>query len=206
MASLFSDKFSTVNILSATKDNGFFDIEKEKELFTKQVSKLLKVSGRKNVIFVIDDTDRNDDEEQIIKLLSEFASIAGIISIISLDAGKDVVIRPNNLNTKTEQVYNQIDKYIHIRVRIDDDNHIEYDSNITSQIISSFENIVRTEKCFKSCDCQNEKKSLFDNVKDYHTTEILNHRNYAEYTYNILTEIFFENLRYNKKEFGLYLE
>lgn len=206
LASLFSDKFSTVNILSATKDNGFFDIEKEKELFTKQVSKLLKVSGRKNVIFVIDDTDRNDDEEQIIKLLSEFASIAGIISIISLDAGKDVVIRPNNLNTKTEQVYNQIDKYIHIRVRIDDDNHIEYDSNITSQIISSFENIVRTEKCFISCDGQNEKKSLFDNVKDYQTTEILNPRNYAENTYNILTEIFFENLRYNKKEFGLYLE
>ena len=206
LASLFSDKFSTVNILSATKDNGFFDIEKEKELFTKQVSKLLKVSGRKNVIFVIDDTDRNDDEEQIIKLLSEFASIAGIISIVSLDAGKDVVIRPNNSDTRTELVYNQIDKYIHIRVRIDDDNHIEYDLNITSQIISSFESIIPTEKCFISCDGQNEKKSLFDNVKDYQTTEILNPRNYTTNTYNILTEIFFENLRYNKKEFGLYLE
>lgn len=206
LANSFSMKLSFPDLLSNINGDYFLDIEKEKELFSKQVSKLLRVSAKKNVILLIDDTDRSEDEEQIIKVLSEFASIPGIISIVSLDKSKDKLIRPNKIEEDGECVYNQMDKYIHVRIRISEDKHIEYDKNITKQILSSFENIVPSANCFISCDGENIKNSLFDSLKDYQTTEVKSSRYYSISKYNILTTLFLYNLKYNEKEFGNYFE
>ena len=64
LSRVFSEKISMGNLFENINDSGFFDLENEKELFIKQVSKLLKKSNKKNIIFIIDDTDRNEDKEQ----------------------------------------------------------------------------------------------------------------------------------------------
>lgn len=193
------------DIVGNEERHGFVDLEKEKELFTRQLAELLQVSGRKNVLFFIDDTDRSDDEEQIIKLLIEFASIDGIISIVSLDKSKDRIIRPGGIGDD-EQVYNQIDKYIHVRVRIDEDKRVEYNKGITEQIVMAFEQISFKKLCYVSCDEDNIKKSLFENRKDYPTTEIVGPRNFLQNTNNLLTEIMIRNLKMHSKQFGSYFE
>lgn len=112
LAKCFGDSVPFGEMLSGVKDEVFIDIEKERELFIKQVRKLLKISGRKNILFFIDDTDRSEEEDQIIKVLVEFAAIDGVISIISLDSSRDVIIRPTLLVKESKLTYNPIDKLL----------------------------------------------------------------------------------------------
>lgn len=206
LAKILGDSVSFGDVLNVAEDNYFLDLENEKMLFIKQIHKLLKVSGRKNIIFFIDDTDRSEDEEQIIKLLVEFSSINGIISIMSLDKSRDLV-RQQDVNENDDRpIYNSIDKYIHVRVRIESDNHIEYDKNINKQIIKGYNNIKHKENCFISCPAKNAKNSLFGVIKDFPTTEIINTHTFSDGRYNILTELFFDNLIGQKKSFGKYFE
>ncbi|MBD8972224.1 MAG: hypothetical protein EGQ63_00040, partial [Clostridiales bacterium] len=204
LANTFSEQLSINELFYNTSGNSFLDIEKERQFFVKQISNLLKVSGRKNILFLIDDTDRGDDEEQIIKLLSEFASINGIISVVSLDKQKDISAYSSKMDK--DNIYNYIDKFIHVRIRIIDDNHIEYNQNITNQILCSFEKIEYKTNCYIQCDYMNTKYSLYDSLKEYQTTEVVKKRVLSTSTYNILTEIFLYNLKYNLKNFGSYLE
>ena len=204
LANSFSDNFSIGKILTEMRDDNFSDMEKEKELFTRQVARLLKLSGRKNIIFVIDDTDRNEDEAEITKLLSEFASIAGIISIVSLDSSKDKIVRPNSSKEKTNLAKEEIDKYIHIRVRIEMAENIEYDNNITKQIISSYEGIASKEN-YLIYYGDNDRKSMLDVTKNYNMKKVVPLRTQRENTYNILTDLFFVNLRIGKLTFWEYI-
>ena len=97
---------SMKEIVESIKGNSFVDLEKERILFNDQVRRLLEASKRKNIILIIDDMDRTYHKENIIKLLSEFSSINGLITIVSLN---------KELNKKEEgQEYNELDKYIHI--------------------------------------------------------------------------------------------
>lgn len=206
LAKSFNASISIGDVLKNADENSFCDLEKEKDLFSSQVSKLLKISGRKNVLFILDDTDRSEEEEQIIKLLVEFSSINGIISIISLDKSRDIVKTVEQEEKTGGVVYNPIDKYIHIRIRINEDNHIEYDKNITRQIMTEYAGIKHKEKCYISFGAQSIKNTLFRKMVDIQTTEVVGHRFTSIGTYNLLTEIFFENLKCNAKEFGSYLE
>lgn len=192
-----------------TEDKGgFIDLEQEREYFEKQIQKLLKISGRKNIIFIIDDVDRSDEENKIIQLLVEFSSINGIISIISLDKKKDINIRPtvNNTDISDESIYNSLDKYIHIRVRIDTDKLIEYDEAITQQILCMNEQIQNEKNSFIDCEGDNNRTSLFDTMRDWSTTYKINQNSFIGSQNSLLIEIFFYNLRNNKKKFGEYLE
>lgn len=206
LAKSFNTSISIGDVLKNTDENSFYDLEKEKDLFSKQVSKLLKISGRKNVLFILDDTDRSEEEEQIIKLLVEFSSINGIISIISLDKSRDVVRSTAQPDSTNKVIYNPLDKYIHVRVRINEDDHIEYDKNVTRQIMTEYAGIKHKENCYISLSKTNEKNTLFRKMVDIQTTEVVGFRFTSAGTCNLLTEIFFENLKYNAKEFGSYLE
>ncbi len=202
----FSNNTSLKGMFDNAKSTSFCDIEKEKALFTKQVATLLKISGKKNIILIIDDTDRSENEMEIIKLLEEYSSVEGIISIVALDKSKDIVIRPGLCNMDKETVYNQIDKYIHIRVRVNDDDHIDHEMNLTEQIIDSYNNISYKDACFISFNNSITGKSLFDGIISYETTEIVNHNSFSSGNMNILTKIFCENLKRKSKSFGDYFE
>lgn len=194
-------------IIRSVDENCFFDLEKEKELFEKQILKLLKITGRKNILLFIDDTDRSDDKEQIIKLLIEFASIKGIISIVSLDKNQDRVIRPGFSDNVNKDKYDSIDKYIHVRIRIEKNRKIEYDERISKQMIVSFDNIWPRKKGFIYSDGEYIKGSLFNISKDYYTTEInKDKKDRFGSTFNILTEILFWNVKRDSKQLGYYFE
>lgn len=191
--------------LSNVHENCFLDIENERKLFIKQVQKLLHVSKRKNIILIIDDADRNDNQDQIMKLLVEFSSIDGLIAIISLDKKHDLHIKPGQI--ENEEMYDYIDKFLHVRVRLERQNHIEYEKNITNQILNEFEQIDKKEKVYIAYSGENERVSLFETIKECYTEEIIsaNHIN-SNGAYNLLTELFFYNLEDQKKGFGEYFE
>ena len=89
--SIMSDMLKDVRPVSAIHSilsfnaGSFIDIEQERSLFANNIQKLLKKSKRKNIIFIIDNIDRIESHEQILQMLSEFTSIKGLISIISVD-------------------------------------------------------------------------------------------------------------------------
>lgn len=93
------DDSKTVNLfkyaISERNKSSFVDLELEREVFTYQVEKLLKYSGRKNIIFVIDDADRSEIKDKMIQLLAEFSSINGIICVVSLDEKSDIQYKPS---------------------------------------------------------------------------------------------------------------
>lgn len=206
LSRVFSEKISMGNWFENINDSGFFDLENEKELFVKQVSKLLKKSNKKNIIFVIDDTDRNEDKEQIIKLLAEFSSIDGIISIILLDKREDISRRTVLAIGNEEPVYSSIDKYIHVRIRIENDNRVEYDKNVSRQIIAGYQEELKKKYCYIECQNVSEEVSLFSEMKQYQTIEIIKSKHCMYSKNNVLTEIFMENLRKASNSFGDYFE
>lgn len=208
LTKLFGNNSSVDKVLDGINEEFFIDLENEKLLFIHQVQKLLKISGRKNFIFIIDDMDRSDEEQKALSLLVEFASISGIISIISLDKKKDVIIRPQITNdlSDNKEIYNSIDKYIHVRIRVSENNHIEYDKKISAQILTGYIHLVPKENCFIACNGENNRKSLFEAVRDYQTTEIINPRMSSANSYNILTELFFFNMKKSNSDFGNYFE
>lgn len=206
LAKSFGSDISLLKLFG-NEETYYTDLEMEKVSFANNVSSLLKRSGKKNILLIIDDVDRCDEEEQIIKLLIEFASIEGIISIISLDKSNDRIIRPTFDNDEKSDVYNALDKYIHIRIRIDEDNHIEYDKRITGQIIEAFINLEQKKNnCYITLNGNNERNSLFECLKDYQTTEIIKKNNHSVGSYNILSELLLCNLKNNSETFGQYFE
>lgn len=208
-------KSSIINMLYNRKETYFCDIENERQLFVQRVQQLLYISGRKNIIFIIDDSDRSDIEQQVLKLLSEFSSIDGLISLILLDKKHDINLRKSfsplqidqeKTDTINNDVYTSIDKYIHIRVRIEDDFHIEYEERIKHQIILENKGVTKKENCYINCNGEKSVTSLFSLVKDYPTTEIIKSNWSSLGNYNILTELFLYNLEKQDKGFGDYFE
>ena len=208
-------KSSVINMLFSRKETCFCDIENERQLFIQRVQQLLYISGRKNIVFVIDDSDRSDIEEQVLKLLSEFSSIDGLISLILLDKKHDINLRksidllsidPGETDDITNDVYMSIDKYVHIRVRIEDDFHVEYEERIKHQIILENKAVTKKENCYINCDGERNTISLFSFVKDYPTAEFVKQSMNFLGNYNILTELFLCNLEKQDKGFGDYFE
>lgn len=206
---------SALNVLFGRGETSFCDIENERQLFIERVQRLLAVSGRKNIIFVIDDVDRSDIEEQVFKLLSEFSSIDGLISVISLDKKHDInlrqVIEGENVAQEereaiNDKIYISIDKYVHVRVRIEENYHVEYEESIKHQIILENKGVVKKENCYINCNGEKNTVSLFSTIKDYPTTEIVGRNMYSSGNYNILTELFLCNLEMQDKGLGSYFE
>lgn len=200
-------------LFSETHANSFLDIENQRGLFIEQVQKLLRRSGRKNFIFIIDDADRSDNQDQIIKLLVEFSSIDGLITIVSLDKKNDLCIRPSQNHTEDadkdekSEMHAYIDKFIHIRVRIERESHIEYENSVTKQILNEFEQIDKKENVYIICSRHHSRMNLVDVIRDYPTTDVVKKNHYSSGRgYNVLTELFFINLKEQKKQMGEYLE
>lgn len=201
--------------LSPQNRKGFIDLECERRLFSKQVSKLLKNSGRKNIILIIDDADRSAIEEKMLQLLAEFSSINGILCIITLDDKNDIKFRPtfeNNINSTnniwSSDIYNEVDKYIHLRIRIEDENHIEYEESIRKMLIDEYLESAPEENTMWYIHCSNMNKvpSVFDSMGDYTTQISLKNLEMTYNQANLLSIIFFENFLYSNKSFGQYLE
>ena len=195
------------DVLDRANNEFFSDIENERILFIEKIQKLLKEAGRKNIVFVIDDADRTEIKEEVLKLLSEFSSINGIISIILLDKKDDISLRPEEQQKDGQmQEYNAIDKYVHIRVRIGKSSNIEYEKNITSQIIIENNSIKKMRNCYMNCPVENNI-SLLSPIQEYQTTIIEAKNRYStNNSANILTEIFMVNLQQNHKNLGKYFE
>ena len=179
LAMLNNNAKSIKDIVESLKGNSFVDLEKERFLFNDQVRRLLEVSKRKNIILMIDDMDRTYHQDNIIKLLNEFASINGLITIVSLN---------KDLNKKEEgQEYSELDKYIHVRLFVKENNkynevNIDYDT-ITKQILEAYEHLSNRENDIIELDFY-KTLNLFENLVN------LNSLFELENTYSLF-ELFF---------------
>lgn len=194
---------------SIFEDDLFVDLEKERNVFSNQVKNLLKISGRKNLLFFIDDIDRGDEKdiETAVKILGEVSSVDGIITIVSLNETYESVIRPDHSIDDKHKFYNELDKFIHVRVRIKEDNHIEYNEKITRQITNSFDSIMDRELDYSYIPYnEQEVGSLFSLNTNYSTIEVCGKNRSGTSGHNLLSMLFLENLKRRSCTFGDYLE
>lgn len=203
-------------VIKISNEKWFSDIENERFIFEERVQKLLKKTNKKNIVFIIDDADRTDVKDQILQLLSEFTSINGIISIISLDKNADRTIRPRTIdhvtnnendNKEKDKLYEPIDKYIHVRIRIKDQSRIEYENSIKKQILTEFEKIQKDGLYYIGCVKKQEERGLFSNITDYSTQRVNPGETYITGgAHNILTDILYLNLAANNHSLGEYIK
>lgn len=198
LAILKNNTKTVKDIVESIEGNNFIDIEKERILFNKQVKRLLEVSKRKNIILMIDDMDRTYQQDNIIKLLSEFSSINGLITIVSLN---------NDLNKKiVGEVYSEMDKYIHVRFYLEKDNDIYFDKMITKQIISSNDEIKLKDDVYLLIGKTNKTYSLYDTLPLFKYRKVVSQNSIESYDKNLLYEVFLENIKLNDINFGDALE
>lgn len=211
--------------LTAFEDSGFSDIEIERCFFEKKVKALLKKSKKKNIVLIVDDADRSGLEKEVMKLLAEFTSVEGIISILCLNENSDKLIRPtydthviNKYNSDTNEdnkLVDYFDKYIHLRLRIEESNRIEHELSVTQQILEANKRLSKRleGKCYIKCNIKGNKKSLFDEI-EYHGANPANPEEvgYRYGIYDLLTYMFLASIeelnkeQEDKKSFGQYLE
>lgn len=201
LSKMLSDASSMPLLPEDASSECFLDYEQEKRLFSTMVQKLLQKSKRKNIILIIDDVDRNIQETEIVKVLTEFSAIEGIISIVSMDVKYDKLSIDDNSDANH---YNPLDKYIHYRVRIPFDNQIENDEIVSCQMLLDYDLLTVYEdayiSCFNNIDC-----SLFSRIDGAYNTSYNRLKGGEIQKYNILTDLFFTNLKKEKKTFGIYL-
>lgn len=189
-----------------TTESFFSDIENERQLFSERVKKLLKRAGRKNIVFVIDDADRTDIQKQVLQLLGEFSSINGLISIISLCRDVDQTRLKQESMDADGGEHNSIDKYVHLRVKIEKMNHIEYENSIKKQIVVQNRNIKKPRNVYINCTESDEDLSVFSTSNDYITQMIVKPNHLYSGSYNLLTEFFLCDLEEQDNSFGNHLE
>lgn len=208
LAMLNNNAKSIKDIVESVKGNSFVDLEKERFLFNKQVRKLLEASKRKNIILMIDDMDRTYHQDNIIKILSEFSSINGLITIVSLnndDIDNKIFNHENKDDIGKENVmYRELDKYIHVRINLDKGNDIDYDIAIVNQIYQAYQERI-VDLCYFDLNEENNHFSCFDGLPGYSMGAIEKGYIHTGY-YNLLFELFYDNLKLSNEGFGNYIE
>lgn len=197
-------------MLGRYKDE-FIDVEQERSVFTRNVQELLSVSGRKNIVFVIDNIDRMSSNDSLLQMLSEFSAINGIITIISLDPQRDSYFkltgRGKTDTSKSEKLeeYNELDKYIHVRIRIREMDEVEYEKTVSEQIISAAS--IFCNGGGKAISVYGEYSfSMFSNTSIMNTYEIKNHGTIYNDNNSMLTDLYFLNFAKSNISFGEYFE
>ena len=208
LAMLNNNAKSIKDIVESVKGDSFVDLEKERFLFNKQVRKLLEASKRKNIILMIDDMDRTYHQDNIIKILSEFSSINGLITIVSLnndDIDNKIFNHENKDDIGKENVmYRELDKYIHVRINLDKGNDIDYDIAIVNQIYQAYQERI-VDLCYFDLNEENNHFSCFDGLPGYPMRAIEKGYIHTGY-YNLLFELFYDNLKLSNEGFGNYIE
>ena len=208
--SIMSDMLKDVRPVSAIHSilsfnaSSFIDIEQERSLFANNIQKLLKKSKRKNIIFIIDNIDRIESHEQILQMLSEFTSIKGLISIISVDPSYALHSDESKIEQEKENGYKAVDKYIHARIKINRMEEVEYEKSITKQIIDTIPISSISENEYISFDGDYDYSIFATNdietfKKEEDSVEMGN-------AHNLLTKLFFLDFAKSEKSFGDYFE
>lgn len=197
--------------INSNMGSEFSDLENERRFFCDRVQLLLKRSGYKNIVFIIDDVDRTENYDRIWQLLGEFSSIRGLITIISLNenvGANNMPVPQDNTeeNRAEEPIYQYIDKYIHVRVKIEDVQKIEYEKNIKRQIIEEKNNIYPLKNCYVNLSVPDEQISLFSTVKNYQTVQRGDEITFRQHTRSVLSTIFLEMLEVTEADFGKFFE
>ena len=196
LAMLNNSTKSIKDIVESIKIDSFVDFEKERILFNDQVRRLLEISKRKNIILIIDDMDRTYQQDNIIKLLCEFSSINGLITIVSLN---------NDLNKKEDGYeYSSLDKYIHERIYLNDKKIFNHQL-LTQQILESYNCISKKDNCFLSVNVH-DRYSLFDLTDCFYSVDAIDPPVGKYSDYNIMLDIFFENLNLSNLGFEEYIK
>ena len=216
-------KAAEENILNISEiaSSVFCDLEVEKQVFSAQILELLKVSGRKNIIFIIDDFDRSELKEKIKPVLVEFSSINGIISIISMDEShnkKNTEVKIDNNENEGEKKannieikhYDEIDKYIHLRIRIEKESHIEYENTIREILIKSYNRLdislqLNQDVEYVEFPLIENGPSFFDKLENLRINIVRGNRT-SSGNFKIISDFLFENMKGNRYTFGYALE
>lgn len=192
--------------------NAYVNIDQERYIFANQIKSLLEISGRKNIVIIVEDADRTDIKEDVLNFLYQFSEIEGIIGLITLDKSSDICIRPSvqgTTNDNGESIeesliqpqYNKLDKFIHVRVRINDDKDISKDPGITQLILEQYSNLNnRSDDAYVQIPQRYKNLSMFEH--NVGSTVLKN--NIGKNDYDILTDVFFMKLKKNGKSFGEY--
>lgn len=109
-------------LTKSEKKKGIFrDVHISREEFQEKIHRLLINSERDKIILLVDDTDRNGNDEQVIlSIIKEVFTVQGIINII---------VRKEDSEYRVE-----LDKFIHMKLKINKDENIELDNQINSLI------------------------------------------------------------------------
>ena len=215
---------SILSKLSFVQNKNYFsDLEGERKLFTKKVGKLLKESGKKNIVLIIDEADRVGKKEEVARLLSEFSGVNGIISIMLLNESILGSIRPSMEMNKastlgdekqcgrkqkkyTENDLNEYGKYIHLEIPIKNIDKIEYEKSIKEQIVLANEKIKKEGIYYVSYLPHTDKRSIFDTISDYGTNRLVEEGHVIYGECNLLTELLNAELKESSESFGMFLE
>ena len=172
----------------------FYSIEYQKNIFENDVNCLLKKSNRKFILLLIDDIDRIEDEESILKILKEVLGIKGIVCCL--------LRKPRNFE-------NNLDKFINTHINIGKNNRdIEKDEEINKLLNLSleeyFDNIVYNDKRYIELN-NNYKPSCV--ITGYPITQLLNHDIVEQLDIaNMFYDIFLLDCAYHKCDIGTKLE
>ncbi|SDB54430.1 KAP family P-loop domain-containing protein [Pseudobutyrivibrio sp. YE44] len=212
LAVMFEIKQPVKISANLNSSNAYVNIDQERVVFANQVKSLLKVSGRKNIVIIVEDADRTDIKNEVLNFLYEFSEIEGIIGLITLDKSSDICIRPSvqgmtNDNGEfigkslVQPQYDKLDKFIHVRVRINDDKDISKNPGVTKLILEQYSNLNnRNEDAYVQIPQQYKNLSMFEH--NVGSTVIKN--SVGKNDYDILTDIFFMKLKKNEKSLGDY--
>lgn len=208
LAELIDEEKGTVikrGIDNLWKGDKFVDITRERLIFSEQVQRLLRVSKRKNIILIIDDADRRNATNQIKRVLAEFSAIKGIICIVLLSDQNDIRYRPGSETTGEiieKDTMSDLDKYIHLRIRMDQDKQIENAESIKQYMIMAYKNVMKGSVKLRGVECPNMLDASILKVNASYSTFVKGKQLKA----NALFDLFFENLCVQDIHFGTALE
>ncbi|MDO5291820.1 MAG: P-loop NTPase fold protein [bacterium] len=171
-------------------ENWFRNVYESRKEFQNKIEKLLENSGRQKIILLIDDTDRDKDKEKaILETLKEVFTINGFLSI---------VLRKQDCNND-----NELDKFIQMRIKINDDKKIEYDGQINELIRVGGNRYLESIATKDLMTIQCYTKSLTEYYSNLQIiTKLLGKKEKVDDETNLLFDVFIIDIVYNSRNIG----
>lgn len=188
------------NIISSLLKNNiirgaFIDKELEIEYLTQNISLLLKRANKKSILLIIDDADRAELKEPIVKALNQYSLVKGISSILVVNSLANII---TNYEDKAYWT-----KYITTTTSLDNGKNSAREMSIREYILNQNERI--THEC---SDDNYVYTRNFENRTIFSKVEILPYKNDYDNWYmdtkkpTVLLELFTRKFVEEKISFG----
>lgn len=188
------------NIWKEWNDNNHFhDIHTQRVDFSNNVQRLLKKSGKKKIVFIIDDMDRVNYEEEVYPLLLEITDIPGIFSVLNLAKVKRYKKDEEKKNEKEKDEKTGIDKYIQVEIFLDGINYLT-DDPLSREIEKQYLELNRTKEKLELSVFDKDEKASKSHFPVIHL------KSFNDPHYKILVDDFYEEFKNSSADFGTVLQ